>query len=186
VADFIDELVDIVKTIDPECLCTFANFPPTEFLSAENVDFLCFNVYLHAQKPFENYLSRLQMMADTKPLIMGEFGIDSLREGEAHKCEILRWQIESCYRAGLAGAVVYSFTDEWSRMGARSPIGNLASRREIVSRKIRCRGTGTLSDCALLSADPLPDGLGGRCELQWREYAKSVFGFARAPELSEL
>jgi glycosyltransferase involved in cell wall biosynthesis len=53
------------------------------------------------------------MMADTKPLIMGEFGIDSLREGEEHKCEILRWQIESCFRAGLAGAVVYSYTDEW-------------------------------------------------------------------------
>src|ERR1700722_2172000 len=42
---FLDELVNVAKDVDPECLCTFGNFPPTEFLRPENVDFLCFNVY---------------------------------------------------------------------------------------------------------------------------------------------
>src|SRR5882757_3932249 len=32
IAGFIDELVAYAKAIDPDCLCTFTNFPPTEFL----------------------------------------------------------------------------------------------------------------------------------------------------------
>ncbi len=117
VESFLDALVDVAKETDPDCLCTFANYPPTEFLRPQNIDFFCFNIYLHQQKPFENYLARLQMHADTKPLIVGEFGIDSIREGEAHKCEILDWQIETAFRGGLAGTVVFSFTDDWHRDG---------------------------------------------------------------------
>ena len=98
VTDFIEELVDIAKEIDPDCLCTFANYPPTEFLGPQNLDFFCFNVYLHHRRPFENYLARLQMQADTKPIILGEFGVDSKREGEAEKCEMLTWQIEAAFR----------------------------------------------------------------------------------------
>ncbi|MGO8701663.1 MAG: glycosyltransferase [Limisphaerales bacterium] len=113
--DFIDELVQVAKWVDPECLCTFGNYPPTEFLNPRNVDFVCFNVYLHQQRPFENYLARLQMIADTKPLVLGEMGIDSLREGESEKCAMLEWQIEAVFRSGLAGAIVYSFTDEWHK-----------------------------------------------------------------------
>ena len=117
VANFIDELVDIVKSVDPDCLCTFGNYPPTEFLRPQNIDFLCFNVYLHQQKPYENYIARLQMLANEKPLMVGEFGIDSLSESEAFQCEALEWQIETSFRCGLAGTVVYSFTDQWYKDG---------------------------------------------------------------------
>ncbi|HWD18824.1 MAG TPA: glycosyltransferase [Verrucomicrobiae bacterium] len=117
VAEFLDSLVDVAKEVDPECLCTFGNYPPTEFLRPENIDFLCFNVYLHQQRAFENYLARLQMIADDKPLLLGEIGIDSLREGEGSKSVMLDWQIESAFRGGVAGMVVYSFTDEWHRNG---------------------------------------------------------------------
>lgn len=117
VEEFIDELVTEAKAIDPDCLCTFTNYPPTEFLRPQSLDFYCFNVYLHNQQPFKNYLARLQMIADTKPLLLGEFGIDSLREGEPRKCEILSWQIETTFRAGLAGTVVFSYTDDWWRGG---------------------------------------------------------------------
>ena len=116
-ANFIDELVLEAKRVDPECLCTFTNYPPTEFLHPQALDFVCFNVDLHQPKPFRNYLARLQMQADSKPLVLGEFGIDSLREGEAAKCEMLAWQIELAFRAGLAGAVVFSFTDDWHHGG---------------------------------------------------------------------
>lgn len=119
VAQFIEELVVEAKTIDPECLCTFGNFPPSEFLRPQNIDFHCFNVYLHQRRAFENYLARLQMIADTKPLIIGETGIDSTREGEEHKCEILSWQIESAFRHGLAGLFVFSYTDDWHRNGVQ-------------------------------------------------------------------
>jgi hypothetical protein len=117
VEEFLDELVDVAKGVDPECLCTFGSYPPTEFLRPENVDFLCFNVYLHQQRAFENYLARLQMIADDKPLLLGEIGLDSLREGEGPKSETLEWQIESAFRGGVAGVIVYSFTDEWHKNG---------------------------------------------------------------------
>ncbi|MEW6302774.1 MAG: glycosyltransferase [Verrucomicrobiota bacterium] len=117
IAAFIEELIEVVKAVDAECLCTFANYPTTEYLHAQNVDFICFNVYLHHQKPFENYLARLQMNADAKPLLLGEFGIDSIREGEARQAEILRWQIETAFRGGVAGAVVFSYTDDWHKGG---------------------------------------------------------------------
>ncbi|MEO5804543.1 MAG: glycosyltransferase [Verrucomicrobiota bacterium] len=117
VENFLEALVDAAKEIDPDCLCTFGNYPPTEFLRPCNMDFVCFNVYLHQQKPFENYLARLQMHADTKPLIVGEFGIDSIREGEEHKCEMLAWQMETTFRTGLAGTVIFSFTDDWHKDG---------------------------------------------------------------------
>lgn len=117
VAEFIDELVLEAKRVDPECLCTYCNFPPTEFLRPQRVDFVCFNVYLHQPRPFKNYLARLQMMADAKPLVLGEFGMDSRREGERRKSETLKWQIEHAFRGGLAGAVVFSFTDDWFRGG---------------------------------------------------------------------
>src|SRR2546430_12422190 len=43
--------------------------------------------------------------------------MDSLREREAAQAEFLGWQIETAFRAGLAGTVVYSFTDDWFRGG---------------------------------------------------------------------
>ena len=57
------------------------------------------------------------MLADTRPLVLGEFGMDSIREGEAHQAEFLSWQIERAFRAGLAGVVAFSFTDDWHRGG---------------------------------------------------------------------
>jgi len=113
VEKFLDELIDVARQTDPGCLCTFANYPPTEFLQPHEIDFFCFNVYLHNRRAFENYLYRLQMLSGDKPLLIGEFGIDSIREGEEAKCEMLSWQIESTFRAGAAGATVFSFTDDW-------------------------------------------------------------------------
>jgi len=114
---FIDSLVAEAKAVDPDCLCTFTSYPPTEFLQPRSIDFVCFNVYLHERPSFEGYLARLQTLADARPLVLGEFGMDSIREGEPRKCEFLAWQIESAFRGGLAGTVVFSFTDDWWRGG---------------------------------------------------------------------
>ena len=117
VSEFIDQLVLEVKRIDQNCLCTFSNFPPTEYLRPRSLDFHAVNVYLHHPRPFENYVARLQSLAESKPLILGEFGIDSLREGEAEQASILDWQIRKAFQQGLAGVVLFSFTDEWHRDG---------------------------------------------------------------------
>ncbi len=117
VEKFIDRLVAEAKAIDPGCLCTFASFPPTEFLRPESIDFVCFNVYLHQRPAFEAYLARLQSLAEHRPLVLGEFGMDSIRGGEAHKSDFLKWQIEGAFNSGLAGTVLFSYTDDWFRGG---------------------------------------------------------------------
>lgn len=113
VEDFIEELVLIAKEADPHRLITFANFPPTEFLRPDGLDFVSFNVYLHDQQPFANYLDRLQSIAEGKPLVLTEFGLDSIREGEEHKARILSGHIETAFRAGAAGTFIFAFTDDW-------------------------------------------------------------------------
>ncbi len=118
VADFIDDLIGEVKAVDRGLLCTFGNFPPTEFLRPRRGDFHCWNVYLHNRRPFENYLARLQLLADTKPLVLGEFGIDSLRETEALQAETLEWQVEAAFQGGCAGVICFAFTDDWFKNNA--------------------------------------------------------------------
>jgi glycosyltransferase involved in cell wall biosynthesis len=110
---FIEQLVDIAKQEDPEALATFASFPPTEYLHPRNVDFYTMNVYLHSREKFRAYLNRLQNRSDEKPLVLGEYGIDSIRHGEEEQAELLAMHLEEVFRGGLAGTCVFSFTDEW-------------------------------------------------------------------------
>lgn len=110
---FVDELLDIVHQEAPDCLATFANFPTTEFLQPRNVDFHCFNVYLHDAETLGSYLDRLQHLADSKPLMLGEYGIDSIRQGEAAQAQYLAEHVESVFSHGLAGSFVFAYTDDW-------------------------------------------------------------------------
>ncbi len=113
VEEFLDSLVDIIKSVDPQRLVTFVNYPPTEFLQPQSVDFLSFNVYLHDQRPFAKYLDRLQSIAGGKPLLLAEIGMDSIREGEEEKSRFLSGHAEIAFRAGVAGIFVFAFTDDW-------------------------------------------------------------------------
>jgi GT2 family glycosyltransferase len=74
-------------------------------------------VYLHQPAAFAAYLARLHLLAGTKPVLLGECGIDSRREGEPRQAELLRSLLEVAFQGGVAGAVVYSFTDEWFKDG---------------------------------------------------------------------
>jgi len=64
--------VDAAKTEAPDCLVTYTNYPSTEFLSPRNLDFYCANVYLHDGAKLGKYLDRLQHVAGSAPLILGE------------------------------------------------------------------------------------------------------------------
>jgi glycosyltransferase involved in cell wall biosynthesis len=110
---FIEELVDVAHAEDPEALVTFASFPPTEYLKPRNVDFHTMNVYLHRREKFRAYLQRLQNQVDEKPLVLGEYGIDSLRNGEAEQADLLAMHLEEVYGCGLAGTCTFAYTDEW-------------------------------------------------------------------------
>jgi O-antigen biosynthesis protein len=110
---FLRELYALVKSVDPEVLVSYANFPPTEYLDVDFLDFISFNVYLHRENDFRRYLSRLQNLAKDKPLVLTEFGIDSLREGAAEQAQILSWQVRAAFESGVAGTVIFSWTDDW-------------------------------------------------------------------------
>jgi O-antigen biosynthesis protein len=118
IEQFIDDLVDIVKREAPDCLVTFANFPTTEYVRPRNIDFVCFNVYLHDPAVFKNYLARLQNIAGDKPLMLGEYGIDTFREYSQEKqAEILCAHVHAVFEEGLVGTFIFSFTDDWHTHG---------------------------------------------------------------------
>ena len=117
VTEFVEHLVNIARREDPRALYSYASYPPTEYLLPQNVDFLTFNVYLHRREDFERYLARLQNLADDKPLMMGEFGMDTIRHTEEEQAEMIGWHLDSVVRGGLAGTILYAWTDEWHRGG---------------------------------------------------------------------
>ncbi|MDX2165657.1 MAG: glycosyltransferase [Deltaproteobacteria bacterium] len=110
---FVESLADTVKQDDPQALVSYANFPPTEYLDLASLDFVSFNVYLHREPDFRRYLMRLQNLAGDKPLVLTEFGVDSMREGPEHQAEILARQVRAAFELGVAGTSIFSWTDDW-------------------------------------------------------------------------
>jgi glycosyltransferase involved in cell wall biosynthesis len=120
VQDFLRGLVGIIKENAPDALVSYANFPSTEYLDlAEFVDFLSFNVYLHREADFRRYLSRLQNLAEDKPLVLTEFGVDSMHEGADVQADLLSWMIRAGFESGAAGTFVFSWTDDWFTGGSQ-------------------------------------------------------------------
>src|SRR5690242_10281796 len=113
VRGFLKRLVALIKEFDAERLVSYANFPSTEYLTIDFTDFLCFNVYLHQEGAFGRYVSRLHNLAVDRPLVLTEFGIDSMREGTEEQARILSWQLRTAFEMGVAGAFVFAWTDEW-------------------------------------------------------------------------
>lgn len=110
---FLDSLVYLVKKNDPGALAAYANFPPTEYLIPSSVDFLSYNVYLHDPRVLTNYLGRLQNLAGDKPLILSEFGMDTIRHPEEEQAQLLAEHVRTVFPCGLAGTIIFSWTDEW-------------------------------------------------------------------------
>lgn len=112
---YLSMLCEVVRTEDPAALITYVNYPSTEYLSLPFLDFLSFNVYLESRERLSSYLARLQNLAGDRPLVMGELGLDSMRNGEELQAESLSWQVSTSFAEGCAGTFVFSWTDEWYR-----------------------------------------------------------------------
>jgi len=120
VREFLRTLHDEVKYRAPGALVSYANFPSTEYLDVTDfLDFVSFNVYLHREADFRRYISRLQNIAEDKPLVLTEFGVDSMREGTEQQAELLSWMIRAGFESGAAGTFVFSWTDDWFTGGAQ-------------------------------------------------------------------
>ena len=114
---FLQRLYQVVKQEDADGLITYVNYPTTEYLQLRFIDFVCFNVYLEQQHRLEAYIARLQNLAGSRPLVIAELGLDSLRNGKEKQAQVLNWQIRTTFTAGCAGAFVFAWTDEWYRGG---------------------------------------------------------------------
>jgi O-antigen biosynthesis protein len=117
---FLAKLYRVVKAEDPGGIVTYVNYPSTEYLQLPFLDFFCFNLYLESHGRFAEYLARLHNIAGDAPLVIGEVGLDSLRNGKATQASLLGCQIRTSFEAGCAGVFVYSWTDEWYRGGAEA------------------------------------------------------------------
>ena len=115
VAGLIEELADAVRSEDPGQLVTCASHPMSEYRSLDSLDFLTFNVFLERQADFRRHLTRVQHLAGERPLVLGEVGYHAVdgSSGEEMQAEVLAWQLETALERGVAGACVYSWTDEW-------------------------------------------------------------------------
>lgn len=114
---FLSELADVARQADPNGLVTYANYPPTEYLELPFLDFATFNVYLHDRDVFRRYLVRIQNLVGEKPLLLGEIGLDTLRHGEAQQADFLTGHLRESALMGLAGAFIFSWTDDWHTGG---------------------------------------------------------------------
>jgi GT2 family glycosyltransferase len=133
------ELRDVAKQTDPAGLVTYASYPPTEFLDVSFLDFATFNVYLHDTGAFRRYLFRLQNLVGEKPLLLGEIGMDTIRNGQTAQAEFLAGHVCEATLLGLAGVFVFSWTDDWHTGG--HPISDWAFGITVADRtpKRACR-----------------------------------------------
>jgi GT2 family glycosyltransferase len=115
---FLVRLYIAAKAEDPDALVTYVNYPTTEYLQLPFLDFCCYNVYLEDQKHLEAYLYRLQNIAGDRPLVLGEVGLDSRRNGVLKQASVIDWQIRTAYHIGCGGVFVFGWTDGWYRGGS--------------------------------------------------------------------
>jgi len=117
IESYLKKVYKTIKSVAPDAIVTYVNYPTTEYLHLPFLDVLCFNVYLEKYEQLEKYLARLQNIAADRPLLMGEIGLDCIRNGEEKQSEVLNWQIKLVFEMGCAGLSVFSWTDEWFRGG---------------------------------------------------------------------
>ena len=157
IEDFLSELLRIVRQEAPDCLATYCNYPTTEFLQPRECDFLCFNVYLHDVQKLDDYVMRLQHIAGNMPLILGEFGADSLTQGEIQQARLVTQHAGGVLQRGLAGTIVFSYTDDWFTGGAQ--IENWAfgaTRRDRSEKPLAQELRNTWQRVPCIAVDRLP------------------------------
>jgi O-antigen biosynthesis protein len=110
----IHRLYRVAKQEDPGGLVTYANYPSTEFLELEFLDFQTFNIYLRDPAAMGAYIARALLLAKGKPLLLGEIGDDSIRRGEQEQAALLDWTIPLAFDQGACGVCVFAWTDDWT------------------------------------------------------------------------
>lgn len=114
----IRSLYDGVKRVAPHVPVGHAGWPPTKHLTLPYMDIACFNLYPAWPREvvvagYGNYIEKiLTPIAAGRPLLITEFGQNSLETTEEKQVQVLRESWEEIRRR-TAGGVVFEFADEW-------------------------------------------------------------------------
>jgi cellulose synthase/poly-beta-1,6-N-acetylglucosamine synthase-like glycosyltransferase len=112
------DLAERVRAAAPKVLLSHANWPVTADLDLTFLDFSAFNLYPAwprevAVRGYGAYIQEVLLpLAGGRPLLISEFGQNSLEASEERQARVL----EQCWReieARTAGGVVFAFADEW-------------------------------------------------------------------------
>ncbi|MFC4992950.1 glycosyltransferase [Rubritalea tangerina] len=114
----IEEIIELVKVAEPRLLVAYASYPSSEYLEPRNADFTAMNIYLEDEGAYRGYLKRLHHIAGDRPVLVSEFGGDSLSLGEEGQREILAWGLSGAQHEGMAGWTCFSWSDLWLNGGA--------------------------------------------------------------------
>lgn len=114
---FLDGLVAAAREEDAHRLISYANYPSTEYLQLGSADFASYNLYLEEEEALQRYLRRLHHLAGDRPLVISEYGLDSVRHGESRQADALHWMTAALFEGGAAGGFLFSYTDEWFNGG---------------------------------------------------------------------
>lgn len=113
------ELHTKIKDADPHHPVSHANWPPARHLDLRFLDFVSFNVYPLwppevVAMGFGRYIETvLRPIAGDKPLLISEFGANTIEAGEDGQARLLRESWDGLIKAGAAGGIVFEFADEW-------------------------------------------------------------------------
>ena len=112
-------LYEDVKRIDGKHPAMHSGWPPTRDLDLGFFDLASFNLYPLwppevVARGFGTYIEEvLQPLAGERPLLITEFGVNTIEAGEKGQAQTLRECWQGLRKAGACGGVVFEFADEW-------------------------------------------------------------------------
>ena len=119
IRDGLLDLYGAIKEIDQRHFITHSNWPITKDIDLRFLDVTSFNVYPLwppevVANGYGDYIQKvLQPNAGNKPLLITEFGADTIEAGEEGQARLLRSSWQGLRSAGACGGVVFEFADEW-------------------------------------------------------------------------
>jgi len=119
VRDGLLDLYGAIKELDNQHFITHSNWPITKDVDLRFLDVSSFNVYPLwppevVANGYGNYIQKvLQPIAGSKPLLITEFGANTIEAGDAGQAQLVRSSWQGLLSAGACGGVVFEFADEW-------------------------------------------------------------------------
>jgi len=113
------EMYLAITAVDGAHPVSHANWPPARRLDLRFLDFTSFNVYPLwppevVARGFGPYIAEVLLpIAGNKPLLISEFGANTVEAGEEGQARLIRESWEGLLAAGAAGGIVFEFADEW-------------------------------------------------------------------------